>query len=60
MAAQQQPAAREGETIVNYPAGLGTSVAANFKGTNGGANSPSTTVTLQSGSGSGGTTGQLQ
>ena len=35
---------RAGETIVKYPAGLGTSVAANFKGTTDAASS-TTTVT---------------
>ena len=41
-------AGRVGETTVNYPAGLGTSVSANFKDS-GNAASPSTTVTNGSG-----------
>ena len=59
--ASQQPAARADATpqvTVNYPAGLGTSVVANFKNGTSSGSSSSNSVSLQNGDGGG--TGPLQ
>ena len=58
---EQQTQRADAQVTVNYPAGLGTAVNANFKGTESNSTSPSTTVTLQNSNGdSGATNGQLQ